>query len=156
MNKSELNKLKTKWQTRLKLLDWTVKVRFATEKERKDPKRDWIAVMHPYLDTKTAEIIVLHPKYINVGDRDETDIEVLIAHELVHVHFAPFKTKGALADIEESLVHHLSLLLVALDRKDGSLLGYRLPKVAALHKEGTNVYIEITPEQDLTVEAGQG
>lgn len=142
MTEASLKKLLAKWKHRLRINDWTIKVRLATEQDSTDPDRDWYAQCHTTPTRKYAEIEFVHPRYFTEEEvkADEEpfwrDPEVNMVHELLHLHTSPFKTEpgSALEDVEETIVHIMATLLVALDRGDESLLGLKepLPKVAAI------------------------
>lgn len=134
MTKTKLNQLLSKWAPRLRLDDWNIVIRFATTDERK--AGEWSALCTPYATLKEAEIVVVQPRYLT----DDADPEVLVVHELLHLHMVPFRTKsGSLLEVaEENLVHALSTLLVALDRREESVLGKRLPRTSTIQGKNGN------------------
>jgi hypothetical protein len=122
-----LTKLLKKWQPRLRLEDWNITIRWATAKESEE---DWDAKCDPDVAYKSARIVVT--KW-DEKDKDY-DAEYLVLHEILHLPMTPFAiATGSLQETsEENLVHILASLLIALDRGDPSVLGRKLPKVAAI------------------------
>lgn len=137
MTTKELRRLCKKWQSRLRLNDWSIWIRFANRGEHPDA---W-GLMFPQSTTKEATIIIQNPRWYKNTDPDyyQADVEVTIVHELCHIYFVPFKTKpGSHLDVvEEQIVSALSQLLVALDRRDELVMSPQnpefLPKVARFH-----------------------
>jgi hypothetical protein len=133
----QLRKLSSKWQTRLRLLDWDIYVRWAFKQENEDV---W-GICYPSNTTKEAVIIMQNPRLYKELDPDyyQADVEVTLVHEILHLHFAPFNNPSGshMEMIEEIIVSHLAQLLVALDRRDESVLNpqnpRRLSKVAGFH-----------------------
>jgi hypothetical protein len=130
VTKAKLHQLLSKWAPRLRLDDWNITIRFATTEEVHDDDRGWSALCTPYETLKEAEIVIVQSRYLT----DDADSEVLVVHELLHLHMVPFRTKsGSLLEVaEENLVHALSTLLVALDRQEESVLGKRLPRSSSI------------------------
>jgi hypothetical protein len=124
----ELKRLCCKWQARLRLSDWDVWVRFA----KRDEHEDTWGIIFPQNTTKEAVVIIQNPRYIkNLGpDAYQADVEVTLVHELLHMHFAPLNhTSGSHKEvIEEVIVSHMAQLLVALDRRDETLINPQNPR----------------------------
>ena len=138
MTTAQLRTLVTKWQIRLRLQDWNVKVRFA----KKGENVDYWGMIIPVATTKEAVIVIHNPKHVEDRGDDcyEADTEVTVVHELMHMHFAEldFASGSRQEVIEEVIVSHVAQLLVALDRADEYIMypqnPHRLPKIAGFHK----------------------
>lgn len=130
MTLTQLKTLVAKWQERLRLEDWNIKVRWATPEEV--AAGDWNGVCWPYVTTKEAEIAIINP--ISALSDEGRDTEYLVVHELLHLHHAPFQTKeGSMGELaEENIVHSIAILLLALDRNDETILGRKLSRRASL------------------------
>jgi hypothetical protein len=133
----EARRLVDKWQQRLRLKDWDIKVRFAGKNENED----YWGLVHPHAHTKSAEIVLAPLNRYAHEDRVQAarEFEVTIVHELNHLHHAPFQTKerSALEIVEENIVDTYARLLVAMEYGDESILGRKLSRNAALNKKGT-------------------
>lgn len=129
MTTPELRRLTRKWQERLRLLDWDIKVRFAT----KDEAEDIWGIAYPANTTKEAVIHIANPRWFkDLGpDCYQADAEVTVVHELLHLHFAPLNHRtGSFKEmVEENIVSHLAQLLVALDRRDELVLNPQNPRM---------------------------
>lgn len=144
MDLTALKRLTAIWQERLKLLDWDVKVRWATPEEVTGS----YGLCNYEHETKEVEIVITHPKdYSDEDKADRTkDPEVFIVHELSHLHLLPFDAKsGSLQEtVEENVVNLFSRLLVAVDRRDDEITGRKLSKRASLKvKKGRKSNAEI-------------
>jgi hypothetical protein len=147
----QLRSYLAKWQPRVRLEDWTITIRWATAKECEEDLKELIGLCYAYDEIKTAEILIRHPKHMeDEEDLGHRDIEITTLHELLHLHMRPFRTEegSLLEDVEENIVHTVSTLLAALDRGDPSLLGKKLPKIAAFNKERYIVAPSISKHRD--------
>jgi hypothetical protein len=131
---AELKRLVDVWQQRLALRDWNITIRWAKD----DEDEGYYAEVSPHNHTKEAEIVFARP-----GTHQGTvmDPEVLVVHELLHLHFAPFKTPigSALEDVEENIVNLCARMMVALDRRDEKLIGRKLSKRASIKPKENKV-----------------
>lgn len=121
MTLEQLRSLCLKWQERLRLLDWDIKVRWA----RKDEEERVWGEVEKDVHAKTATIAMVSPKHPDWGKSDHPrDIETILVHELLHLHTAPFEFKlgSPHHTTEENLVNQIARLLVALDRRDESVM----------------------------------
>ena len=138
MKLPELKRMVAIWTERLSLNDWILKVRFATPEEEENGWGFCLSNAH----TKEAEIVLVNPaQYAEEDTKDVTkDIEVFIVHELSHLHFVNFATEegSALETLEENIVSMFSRLLIAIDRRDESVIGRKLSKRATLNPKKDN------------------
>lgn len=122
MTQAELNRLCRKWQKRLRLEDWRIKV------YRAAGLTQW-GKISPDRAAKTAIIYIRDQDKTPLGTFDEDsgidgefaqDEETVLVHELMHLHTWPFDkteegTEGAIA--VEVCVNLVAEALVALDRE---------------------------------------
>ena len=93
---ADIRKQAAYWQKLLALQDWNLDVRVSRHWEMDDITT--LAQCSWYLHRKDAVIRVLHPsdlpglqnKFIN---DEETDYDISLVHELLHLHFAPLATE---------------------------------------------------------------
>lgn len=133
MKLTDLKRLTQKWQERLKLLDWDITVRWARDDESIDSYGT--CAVNP--ERKEAELALQHPdKWTSEDKADPTsDFEIFVVHELSHCHFSPFQTKKGTAEhvAEENIVTLYARWLIALERKDETLIGRKLSNRAAFN-----------------------
>lgn len=109
------------WKRILALQDWNTEVRVCRQWEMENPHV--IAQVDHNLRKKDAIIKVLSPKDLDGHlemsiNGEERDYDVHLAHELLHLHFAPLKLEGEANEIlEEQAVHAISRGLVTLYRR---------------------------------------
>lgn len=113
MNEDELKALCKKWQQILRLQDWDVEVCFVRQFEIEDAD----ARCFPKLTRKEAKIKILNPIDFT-GERLEgagtpRDIESLLIHELLHLHFDPFWCEEKELEMEQA-IHSLAKAFVAV------------------------------------------
>lgn len=134
MKIAELRRLTRKWQERMRLMDWDIRVRFA----RKDEEAEHWGFVEKHVHEKTATLVLTNPdspswkEYENPRDPEE-----VIVHELGHLHFASFEHEypSHQANLEENIVNVYARLLVALDRNDEGIMngGRPLSKTARIN-----------------------
>lgn len=107
----ELTSLLDEWQQRLKLQPWNIRARIAKEKDME--LQGVGGECHWTLENRTALINLLrHEDYAN--ELFAHDMEQILVHELLHLHFAPFfKNKVE----QEQLIDLMASVLVGLKRK---------------------------------------
>ena len=86
----QLRALCEEWQKRLRLQDWDIELRVARERELSHPANG--AECHWNLGRRMAQIF-----FVDMIDHDPARHypfvqELLLIHELLHLHFAPFDT----------------------------------------------------------------
>jgi hypothetical protein len=102
-----------RWQKKLRLQDWRLTVRYSTPGEVIDCR----GFVNSYPNLKAADIIILDQTSELAEKFDFTTFEKLqhtLVHELLHLHFAPFKhqTISSLHNtLEEQIVECLSQAL---------------------------------------------
>lgn len=130
----ELHKQLAYWQRILYLQDWTVELRVARQWEMADSKTlaqcDW------YLQRKDAIIRVLHPDDLAGVSQlflqgEETDYDISIVHELLHLHFAPIHRDGD-ETFHEQAINAISRGMVKVWREDNP----KEPDAAAEQSQG--------------------
>lgn len=97
MKQRELERLLKKWQVRLRLIDWDIRILFGNSHELGRNLFDtntYIGRMKGLDgDGKVARLIILSPKLWSEGWKDYKDestiIEETIIHELLHVYLYP-------------------------------------------------------------------
>ena len=121
MTLRQLRSLGEKWIERLRLQDWNITFRFATKEESKEA---WGLAFRDHHD-KAATIVIVNPSdpAWSSGDHHR-DPEVILLHELIHVHFAPFAFRigSPQHTTEENIVNQVARLLVALERGDEGII----------------------------------
>lgn len=84
-----------KWQTRLRLQDWDIKIQFKRAYDLGADKEGECAFV---ISQKIAVISILDPMDYNPAVSWEQNIEQTVVHELLHLHFAFF---GAFEGLQE-------------------------------------------------------
>ncbi len=87
MKQSDLVDLTAKWQARLRLRDWNIKLKLVSSM---DLDLSVLAEISWQSQFKRATIYLLNPKYIDREDVKKV-VEDAIVHELLHLHFIPFR-----------------------------------------------------------------
>jgi len=108
----ELERLGRKWQEILRLQDWDVEFSFARQSDIDDAD----ARCFPHLSRKEAKIKILDPLDFH-GERLEgagspQNIEMLVVHELIHLHFEPFWKEKHETEMEQA-IHSLAKAFLA-------------------------------------------
>lgn len=116
MTEQELQELCRLWQKRLRLQDWDVTVKVARQR---DMDTDSLAECGHQIRKRTAEITLLDPIDYPPGEPQPQDHEVDLVHELLHLHFAPFRAEDGSPEqiAQEQAIHAISKALVQLARK---------------------------------------
>lgn len=111
----ELERLVRKWQPRLGLRDWTIKVELV--RHYRHEAYAYGSVDH-FAPKRTAEIKVVHPRDQQPDDHNvelgHFDPEVVVVHELLHVALWAYRgasNGSARYAAQEQAVHQLSLVL---------------------------------------------
>jgi hypothetical protein len=133
VTKRELNKLTQKWAERLRLLDWDIKSKFVSKEEAKG----YWGLCEKDRHARTATISIADTRDPDWKKQDHPrDPETILVHEILHLMCAPFEFKeGSQQHIaEENFVNAVARLLIALDRKDESVMngGRPLSRRAAI------------------------
>jgi len=82
-----LNDLCLEWQTRLRLLDWAIVVRFVRGHEL-DPGT--VGDCSPTMTLKRATIRIVTEGDYSGGNEEPYSVENILIHELIHLHVFPF------------------------------------------------------------------
>lgn len=104
------------WQKVLRLQDWRIKARILRERDFCNPgsqgECDWS------LSTKTAIIRILDPVDYSPDCAWPQDIEQVLVHELLHLHFASFDAESSTAErvAQEQAIDCIATGLVGLYR----------------------------------------
>ena len=103
----ELTTLMKRWQKRLRLQDWKIKVKLASadqiEREHGEPA---YGICDDIVEARSAVIwICKNPPADDVSMGGRQDPENTLVHELLHLHFAPFGNKHP----EDELAHEQAI-----------------------------------------------
>ena len=85
-NQEQLNERLAYWQEKLRLRDWMVEISIVRERDMHNDEAN--AEIYRNTANKTAYINIADP--IDFDDRRPEDMEWLLVHELLHLHFAPW------------------------------------------------------------------
>jgi hypothetical protein len=88
LTQEELESRCTYWQKVLRLQDWDVHVRIARQCDFNNEEA--IGECRATLTKKTALIYVLDPVDFHPASEWPQDMEEILVHELLHLHFDPF------------------------------------------------------------------
>lgn len=121
------------WQNRLRLNDWIIKTGI---RRKADFPEHIEAQIHYNLNKKNAFLYVLHP---DDAENDQPhDMEALIVHELLHLHFGPLEwedlekgySRDTLEDVAiEQAIESITSALITLERKQGARVNQTTPKI---------------------------
>jgi hypothetical protein len=121
LTEKQLQERCTYWQKVLRLQDWEVFVFVSRERNFLSPKSqgecEWV------IGTKHASIRILDPADYPPNESFPQDMERILVHELLHLHFAPFDNSevGSMEDnAQEQAIESIASGLVLLERKGGS------------------------------------
>lgn len=134
----ELRKQLAYWQRMLYLQDWTIELRIVRQWEMTDSQT--LAQCENHLQRKDAIIYVLHPHDLGgLSSRflngEECDYDISLVHELLHLHFAPFRNEND-ATAHEQAINAISRGMVKVWRSTNSEPGsdaLRVPIVTNTH-----------------------
>jgi hypothetical protein len=118
MNQSQLERLASKWQPRLRLADWLVTATLTRYFDMDGD--DSVGEADTRVERKIATIRILDPVDFDADmPLHDTDVEHTLVHELLHLHFAPFQAKEGTAEqiAQEQAIDALAWSLVTLDRE---------------------------------------
>jgi hypothetical protein len=113
----DLDDLLAKWQAILRLQDWDVDIGYYRAFDMLQGKQ---GTCKPTLTKKHAIIKILDPQDYDPDIVKPQDVECIVVHELIHLHFAPIDDDipgGLPTTCLEWAVDALSRALVKLDRK---------------------------------------
>jgi hypothetical protein len=111
----DLQQLVSKWQKRLRLMDWDINAKFDDDGILAD--MDAWGACDPQGFLRTATMLFRRPEDA-VRRQTQFDLETIVVHEILHVFFAPFKNDNhAELTAEEQMVHTVAILLVSLERQ---------------------------------------
>lgn len=119
MNKAgrdQLGRWVREWQRILRLQDWKVKAFLKREDDMSVPDAD--GVCHFQITKKRGHIELRDP--IDFGSPSfPVNLEQVIVHELLHLHFAPFQGKAGSPQLlaQEQAIEAIADALIELKRK---------------------------------------
>lgn len=102
------------WQRRLRLQDWIIDLKL----ERGFVMGELIGKVQPYTHNKRAVISLLDPEDYSPTDLLPYDMECVLIHELLHLHFWPLTKRDGENEFEEQAINAIAEALIALDRYD--------------------------------------
>lgn len=125
--KPDLAALLAHWQRALRLLDWRIKIAYVRGLVSPDGTPCY-GLCSRLADNKTAQIQICDP------EGNPFDVEQIVIHELLHLHFAPFET-SAPAEIaaEEQAVWSIAEALAGAKgtAQEGALVRAALARTSA-------------------------
>jgi hypothetical protein len=101
------------WQKQLRLQDWVVEVKF----ERGYELGENIARIRPYSHNKRAVISMMAPGDYSPHEILPYDMERILLHELLHLHFWPLTKDDGENDAEEQAINAIAEALLSLERR---------------------------------------
>lgn len=111
----QLTALMKRWQKKLRLQDWKVKVRLAGQVDFDERGKDYeytaktnYGFCEHMPEARTATIWMVKPSEGPLpadGDDERGNIENTLVHELLHLHFSPFASKHP----EDDLAHEQAI-----------------------------------------------
>jgi hypothetical protein len=119
ISQRKLTSIKREWQKLLRLQDWKIKIRFATDEELEEATGvEAVGACHSSPETREAQILIADVSVLEEGDR-QRDVENTIVHELLHVHFAPFQSDHEAVKLQhEQAIEPITDALLKLKRKN--------------------------------------
>jgi len=116
INNIDLVTLLAKWQTRLGLSDWTITIEWRDSIDNVQcPARTRI-----FLHIQQAAIRIMNINDRQQSDPSDSDPELDIVHELVHIRLwaiDPIDADGTLNALREQSIEWIAKALISLDRK---------------------------------------
>ena len=108
----QLNKRLEYWQEKLRLRDWLVQVHIKREKDFTQENSN--AYVHYNINNKSAFITIMDSR--DFDDWLPHDMEWLLVHELLHLHFGQMETRRNITAIEQS-IESITYGLIQLERQ---------------------------------------
>lgn len=107
----QLTAMMKRWQKKLRLMDWRIKVRFVSPQEMVGKEVEYgqdtescVGFCEPLPESKIATISMLKPEEIGeVHEQADVSIEATLVHEMLHCHFAPFSTSETKLAVEQAI-----------------------------------------------------
>lgn len=94
------------WQKRLRLQDWIIKVKLARERDMNiggvQGEVFWV------IEKKMATIKILDPIDYPPDEMEPQDMENILVHELLHLHFAPLRYDDFSEIAEEQAIESIA------------------------------------------------
>jgi hypothetical protein len=115
MTQEELESLCKKWQSRLRLNDWDIIARLMPLHAFEKAKEGHVDMV---LESKQAEIKIMNWEGYCGDHLWPTDLETILVHELLHLHFEPLGVEedSAADTAQEQAIHAIAGALVKLSR----------------------------------------
>jgi hypothetical protein len=95
----ECQALLEKWQSKLRLQDWHIKLKLADSESLQGKLGD----CQPWLEDKKAIIRIIHPDDNPKRDFFDSTIEEILVHELLHLHFEPLSSPRNTTEMEQAI-----------------------------------------------------
>lgn len=113
MTEATLIEICRKWQRRLRLQDWDIKIIFVRQFEMRP---DVLGCCEPVIEKKVALIKIVDPIDYPTDCRWGLDVENTIIHELLHCHFEPVSKDGGV--FVEQAIESITSGLLSAERED--------------------------------------
>lgn len=103
------------WQKRLRLQDWIIKVKLVRER---DMNLDGVqGEVFWVIEKKMATIRILDPIDYPPNEMEPQDMENILVHELLHLHFAPLRYDDFSEIAEEQAIESITSGIIASYRE---------------------------------------
>ena len=115
ISQRKLDDLRREWQKLLRLQDWKISAKFATNGETCGDLGECSFIA----EAKTAKIMILaSDEVIDDEHHRKQDVENTLVHELLHCHFAPFFSGNKAVMLQqEQAIESIAGALVGLKRR---------------------------------------
>lgn len=120
ITQEKLEQIMRYWQEKLKLQQWRIEIELASEERMLAKGHSPANGLNDYhLDALESFIQISLPEFQKRRNFSPVDVEQVVVHELLHLHFAPLgiDVEDPKATFEEQLCQTISRTLVELKRQ---------------------------------------
>lgn len=116
ISQRKLNSIKLEWQRKLRLQDWRIKIDFAdAEFIKEEAGIEAIGACEAHAEPRRAQIWILQDT--SELQEEQQDVEETVLHELLHCHFAAFRTADPMNQLQiEQIIEVISEALLTEKR----------------------------------------